>query len=824
MSITDGVRANAANFNAAFVSRTAATTSTTAQTTFSNTTQSTDKDTGAIITEGGLGVEKNINAGGTIKNADTTQSTTKDTGSIVTEGGIGVEKNLNVGGDVTAAGAITATGNMLANNLSGTNTGDVTLSAIGSTPNANASSLAGQVLNLQPANASFGGVVSTTTQSFAGDKTFTGNVVVSGNLDINGTTTTVNTATLNVTDTNITINKGGNDASSEGSGITVDRTGTKGSIVYANALTSKFKIGDLASESEVITAAGAQTISAIKTFSATPLLKTALDIEDPGAGTNKITIQAPTLAASYTLTMPVDDGTSNQVLKTDGSGVLSWTTPSVGSTSPLTTKGDVWGYSSVDARVPIGTNNYLLMADSAQTLGLKWAPIDLTTSSISGVLPIANGGTNNGSLAVTAGGVVLTDGSKLTNSGAGTQGQVLTSNVAGAATFTTLPVSPDTAENYSLSQATNAGAHTWAFTLKDAVNGALSSTNFTKLTFRNDGGNAATSTVTTYSAVTVTSGITITIPSGATMGHQNAIEHIVYVLAINNSGTAELAVTSTLPAIDTMISSTTIDSTSDSATGIYSTTGRSNVAWKLLGYFNSTQTTAGTWDTAPTSNAGSVKSLYKPPTTTIYLSGNNTYTPPLGLSYIKVMAIGGGGGGGPSGTSGTGGTPTSGGNTVFGTSLIQANGGSASGSTAGSTASGGSGGGFSISAPAVQAIGSETGSDGNVNIYGPTTIASGGGMGGGPGAGGASEAGAGSAGKANTGGGGSGGGTSAGVSAYPGTGGGKGGIAVAIIPNPGRTSYTANVGAGGTGGTLGTSGFAGGNGGSGVIIIEEYYQ
>lgn len=43
-------------------------------------------------------------------------------------------------------------------------------------------------------------------------------------------------------------------------------------------------------------------------------------------------IKAPgTIATSYTLTLPVDDGVSSQVLTTDGSGVLSWTTPSSGS-------------------------------------------------------------------------------------------------------------------------------------------------------------------------------------------------------------------------------------------------------------------------------------------------------------------------------------------------------------------------------------------------------------------------------------------------------------------------------------------------------------
>lgn len=49
-----------------------------------------------------------------------------------------------------------------------------------------------------------------------------------------------------------------------------------------------------------------------------------LVLQDPGAGTDTITIQAPTLGASYTLTLPVDDGTSGQVLSTNGAGVTSW--------------------------------------------------------------------------------------------------------------------------------------------------------------------------------------------------------------------------------------------------------------------------------------------------------------------------------------------------------------------------------------------------------------------------------------------------------------------------------------------------------------------
>lgn len=41
--------------------------------------------------------------------------------------------------------------------------------------------------------------------------------------------------------------------------------------------------------------------------------------------------------------------------------------------SPLTTKGDVYTYTTTDARLAVGTDGYVLTADSAQAAGIKWA-------------------------------------------------------------------------------------------------------------------------------------------------------------------------------------------------------------------------------------------------------------------------------------------------------------------------------------------------------------------------------------------------------------------------------------------------------------------
>src|SRR6185437_12490301 len=43
-----------------------------------------------------------------------------------------------------------------------------------------------------------------------------------------------------------------------------------------------------------------------------------------------------------------------------------------GSGSPLTTKGDLYGFSSSNARIPVGSDGQVLSADSTQTLGVKW--------------------------------------------------------------------------------------------------------------------------------------------------------------------------------------------------------------------------------------------------------------------------------------------------------------------------------------------------------------------------------------------------------------------------------------------------------------------
>jgi hypothetical protein len=78
-----------------------------------DTTQSTSKDTGCLVLEGGLGVERNLNVGGDLGVSGnfsidgTTQSTSTTTGALTVDGGVGIVKNLNVGGDFDVDGSAT---------------------------------------------------------------------------------------------------------------------------------------------------------------------------------------------------------------------------------------------------------------------------------------------------------------------------------------------------------------------------------------------------------------------------------------------------------------------------------------------------------------------------------------------------------------------------------------------------------------------------------------------------------------------------------------------------------------------------------------------
>jgi hypothetical protein len=108
----------------------------------------------------------------------------------------------------------------------------------------------------------------------------------------------------------------------------------------------------------------------------------------------------------------------------------------------------------------------------------------------------------------------------------------------------------------------------------------------------------------------IPSAISIVVSSGSTLGTVSAVQSRIVVLALDNAGTVELAVVNISGGNDlteTGLISTTAEGgsgTADSASVIYSNTARTNVAYRVVGYVESTQATAGTWASTPSTVQG----------------------------------------------------------------------------------------------------------------------------------------------------------------------------------------------------------------------------
>ena len=112
----------------------------------------------------------------------------------------------------------------------------------------------------------------------------------------------------------------------------------------------------------------------------------------------------------------------------------------------------------------------------------------------------------------------------------------------------------------------------------------------------------------TVTTITVPAAISVTIPSTSTMGTVSAVQSRIVVIAINNAGTVELAAVNISggSVLDetTLITTTAAAAAGNSATAYYSTTARTGVAYRVVGYVESTQATAGTWITTPSTLQG----------------------------------------------------------------------------------------------------------------------------------------------------------------------------------------------------------------------------
>ena len=273
-----------------------------------------------------------------------------------------------------------------------------------------------------------------TSQTIGGAKTFSSNVIVSGNLTVNGTTTSVSTTNTTVSDNILELNSGvssnGNDCGiliergSTGNNAfigwdesadqfivgtttaTADSTGnlsissgtlqanvTGSSVSLANSrdiqltgdITGSASFNGTANASIATTIASSSVerdmLNLISTSSA-PGLTVKGDGTTDGylqlncsQNSHGIKLKSPAHPyTSYTLTFPTTDGSSNQLLKTDGSGGLDWVSLTGG--AGITVSGhaiSVTNDSITEAMLDVHNNptdGYVLKFDD--TNGLVW--------------------------------------------------------------------------------------------------------------------------------------------------------------------------------------------------------------------------------------------------------------------------------------------------------------------------------------------------------------------------------------------------------------------------------------------------------------------
>lgn len=105
-----------------------------------------------------------------------------------------------------------------------------------------------------------------------------------------------------------------------------------------------------------------------------------------GSVSNPTTTPAISINVDSTHILPVKTGSAGNYLNQAG----LYSVP-VGTAPPVTTKGDLFGFSTIPARLPVGADLNCLVADSTQPLGIGWenCPNFAVSGQANGVVPLA---------------------------------------------------------------------------------------------------------------------------------------------------------------------------------------------------------------------------------------------------------------------------------------------------------------------------------------------------------------------------------------------------------------------------------------------------
>jgi hypothetical protein len=356
----------------------------------------------------------------------TTSSADKDTGALVVNGGVGIEENLNVGGDFRLGGNSVITGDLAVNGGDITttnstfnlvNTNATTLNIGGSAVSLSVGASTGTTTINHSLNIA-GGVGQTLTVTDGSSTKFSvdsinGNVVTSGDVAVNGGDITTNQTTFNLVNANATTLNIGAGATSLNVGAS---TGTL-TIANSTITGTNAAVLNLNGANPAIQTTQTGTASVFNTNALTGALFGAATSISIGASTGSLTVANPTITGSNATTLNLNGANPSIVTTQTG-------TASVFNTNALT--GNLFGAAtSISIGALTGTttvNHSLTVAGGAgQSFVVNDGTVNRFTvdstngnTSISGTLGVTGAATLSSTLAVASSATV---GGDLTVSG-----------------------------------------------------------------------------------------------------------------------------------------------------------------------------------------------------------------------------------------------------------------------------------------------------------------------------------------------------------------------------------------------------------------------
>lgn len=273
-------------------------------------------------------------------------------------------------------------------------------------PSADGAHIDSTALIMQSASATNPGLVNVSTQTLTGVKTFVSAPVFNTALGISSGGTGV-TALGNLTDagTDGIVVTGGTGALVTSASLAQHVSDSTHNGYLSSADWSTFNAKQPADNyitalTGDVTAAGPGSVAAALTATTNATLTSLSGLTTASALSSVGTVTSGTWNAT---TLAINHGGTGQVTAAGAFGALS----------PLTTKGDVLGFDTVNNRVPVGSDAQVLTADSAQPLGVKWTtPTVGTVTSVAMTVPtfLSVAGspvTSSGTLAVSLSGAAL---------------------------------------------------------------------------------------------------------------------------------------------------------------------------------------------------------------------------------------------------------------------------------------------------------------------------------------------------------------------------------------------------------------------------------